>query len=130
MIPSTPGLRYLASAAQHCAIPVIWAVAIRLLLSRVLDVHISIWKITFGSLVILPVGEVARVLLKERSDRRDAAAMGAQTVPKVRGKLFGNLDVIRKVKKAWMTEYPGAYIFSTSRLLNPSMKLLLYAARR
>lgn len=102
-------MRYLACAALSFAVPVILGVTIQLLLNRALDVRIPTWIVLFGSLVIVPIKAGIRVFLKERRDRQEAAAMGAQMVPKVRGKLLGNLDIVRKVKEAWATGYPGAY---------------------
>ena len=108
MLPLTPGLRYLAGAALSLAIPAIGGVAIQLLLNRALDARIPTWIVIFGSLVIVPVEGGIRLFLKEWRDRQEAAVMGAQLVPKVRGKLLGNLDVVRKVREAWTTGYPGA----------------------
>lgn len=108
MLPPTPGLRYIAKEALSCAAPVIWGVALQQLLNSALDVNIPTWIVIFGSPVALPVGAVIRVLLKEWRDRRNAAAMGAQIVPRVKGKSFGNLDVVRKSKEVWMTGYLGA----------------------
>lgn len=110
MFPSTPGLRFLAKGALNCAVPVIWGVGIQQLLNRALGAHIPTWIAIFGSLVALPVGVVIRLFLKQRRDRLDAAAMGAQIVPKVKGKRFGNLDVIKRSKEIWMTGYIGMYI--------------------
>ncbi|KAF8715658.1 hypothetical protein AX14_012520 [Amanita brunnescens Koide BX004] len=107
MFPSTPGLRFLAKGALNCAVPVIWGVGIQQLLNRALGAHIPTWIAIFGSLVALPVGVVIRLFLKQRRDRLDAAAMGAQIVPKVKGKRFGNLDVIKRSKEIWMTGYIG-----------------------
>ena len=108
MLPLTPGLRYLAGAALSLAVPATGGVAIQLLLNRALDIRIPTWIVMVGSLVIMPIDAGIRVFLKERRDRREAAALGAQIVPKVRGRLFGNLDAVRKVKEVWMSGYPGA----------------------
>lgn len=108
MLPLTPGLRYLSGAALSFAVPVICGVAVQLLSNKALDILIPTWIVIFGSLVIVPAEAGIRVFLTEWRDRREAAALGAQIVPKVRGKLPGNLDVVRKVKEAWKAGYPGA----------------------
>jgi hypothetical protein len=108
MLPLTPGLRYLSGAALSFAVPVMCGLAGQLLSNRALDVCIPTWIVIFGSLVIVPVEAGIRVFLKEGRDKREAAALGAQIVPKVRGEMFGNLDVVRKVKEVWKTGYPGA----------------------
>ena len=107
MLPPAPGLRYIAKEALSCTVPVIWGVALQQLLNKTLDVNIPTWVIICGSTVALPVRAVIRLFLKEWRDRRIAAAMGAQIVPKVKGKSFGNLDVVKKSKEVWMTGYIG-----------------------
>ena len=107
MLPPTPGLRYIAKGALSCTVPVIWGVALQQLLNRALEVNIPTWIVLFGSPVALPVGAVIRLILRRWRDRRNAAAMGAQIVPKVKGKSFGNLDVVQKSKEVWMTGYLG-----------------------
>ncbi len=80
------------------------------LLTRAFNAHIQTWVIILGSLSILPIATVIRLSLKEWKERREAAAMGAQVVPRVRGKWFGNLDVLRRCKEAWDNGYPGTCI--------------------
>jgi hypothetical protein len=125
MLPPTPGLRYIAKEALSCTVPVIWGVALQQLLNRALDVNIPTWIIICGSPVALPVGAVIRLLLKEWRDRQNAAAMGAQIVPKVKGKSFGNLDVVKKSKEAWMSGYIGACNLMSHVPINNSVSFML-----
>lgn len=111
MLYLTPGFRFLANGVLYSLIgPVVGGLTVQQLLARVFDTHIQTWVIIFGSLSMLPVGTVIQLSLKERKERREAAAMGAQVVPRVRGKWFGNLDVLRRCKEAWDSGYPGTCI--------------------
>ncbi|KAF8332425.1 cytochrome P450 monooxygenase pc-1 [Amanita rubescens] len=111
MLHLTPGLRFLANGVLYSFIgPVVGGLTVQQLLARAFNAHVQTWVIILGSLSILPVATVIRLSLKEWKERREAAAMGAQVVPRVRGKWFGNLDVLRRCKEAWDNGYPGDYL--------------------
>jgi hypothetical protein len=111
MLHPTPGLRFLANGVLYSFIgPVVGGMTVQQLLARAFNTRIQTWVIILTSLSILPVATAIRLSLKQWKERREAAAMGAQVVPRVRGKWFGNLDVLRRCKEAWDNGYPGTCI--------------------
>lgn len=71
-------------------------------------------KIHFGSpltwLIVLsacPLTIAARIWLRSASMRRQAAARGANIVPRVQGKWPGNLDVLLTLMNEFENDYPG-----------------------
>lgn len=109
MVHFTPGLRYLARGAIYGSVPVIGGLAVEHLFNKTFGAHFPTWAVIVVSLAFYPVRAVIRLFLKEWRDRLAAVAMGAQVVPKVRGKSFGNLDIVQKLKETRETGYPGMY---------------------
>lgn len=104
----TPGIHFLAAGAVYCSIPAIGAVAVQNLAVRIYNIHIPTWAVALGSFMTLPLAVYVRIFQKGWKDRRDAAAVGAQIVPKVKGHKFGNLDILRIMTEVWESGYPGA----------------------
>jgi hypothetical protein len=107
MVHVSPGLRYLASGAVCSSVPVIGGLGAQHLLNMVFDARIPTWVVIVASLATFPVGAIIRMSLKEWKDRRDAAIMGAQMVPKLAGRWLGNVDILLKVKEVWASGYPS-----------------------
>ncbi|KAK2461124.1 hypothetical protein APHAL10511_006651 [Amanita phalloides] len=106
----TPGLRFLSKRAGYLAIIVIAIIAIRHLVDNLFDVRTPTWTIIPGSLLTPLLVIHLRITWKGWKDRRDAAALGAQVVPKVKGKRFGNLDIVKNLLEVWVSGYPGDYL--------------------
>lgn len=114
MVHVSPGLRYLASGAVYSSLPVIGGLGAQHLLNMAFDAHIPTWVVIVASLATFPVGAIIRMYLKEWKDRRDAAIMGAQMVPKLAGRWLGNLDIFLKVKEVWASGYPSMCSYHVS----------------
>ncbi|PFH46977.1 hypothetical protein AMATHDRAFT_198725 [Amanita thiersii Skay4041] len=103
----TPGIRFLGSGLAYASLPIIGSTALQQLASKYYDIDVPTWVVVLSSVLAFPGASLARVLWKEIKDRRDAAAIGAQVVPKVRGKKVGNLDILQTMKEVWDSGYPG-----------------------
>ncbi|KAF8631756.1 hypothetical protein AX15_002212 [Amanita polypyramis BW_CC] len=107
MVHLTPGIRFIASGAVYFSAPAIGAASIQFLVDRIYNIHLPTWAVALGSFMTLPLGMYMRIFWKGWKDRRDAAAVGAQIVPKVKGKKFGNFDVQQTMNKVWEHGYLG-----------------------
>lgn len=115
----TPGLRYLASGVAYGSVPVIGVFALQHVLKWAFGTHIPTWMTIVTSLATFPVGVIIRLSLKEWKDRRGAATMGAQIVPKVTGKCLGNVDVLQMLQEASVSGYPS--MCSLTRFLSDKL---------
>ncbi|KAI3611978.1 cytochrome p450 monooxygenase pc-3 [Moniliophthora roreri] len=96
----TPGVRFLASAFAGLCVPPIFAIAgKRILEQRV--IFLPTWTYAAFAVFGWPAFAAIRIILKEVKQRREAYAMGARLVPRVHGKLPGNLDVLRQMMVNW-----------------------------
>ncbi|KIL67115.1 hypothetical protein M378DRAFT_160099 [Amanita muscaria Koide BX008] len=107
MVFLTPGVRLLAKGAAYVSVPVFGGMAIQRFMLRIYDVSMPTWAIVTASIMIIPIAGYISVFWKQVKDRRDAAAMGAQIVPKIPGKKFGNFDVVQRMTQAAEHGYPG-----------------------
>ncbi|KAM6500143.1 cytochrome P450 monooxygenase pc-1 [Amanita muscaria] len=107
MVFLTPGVRLLAKGAAYVSVPVFGGIAIQRFMLRIYDVSVPTWAIATASIMIIPIAGYISVFWKQVKDRRDAAAMGAQIVPKIPGKKFGNFDVVQLMTQAAEHGYPG-----------------------
>lgn len=102
----TPGMCYVGRWILSPALPV---VALFLLLARFLQavgVSLSVGGATALFIVISLAISIGSILLAEVSQRHRAAAHGARLIPRVKGYLPGNVDVL--FDSIWRTEM--AYI--------------------
>lgn len=68
------------------------------------------WTLLVGSSISLPIGFALRVLYVGIARRRQAARMGARLAPCVKGKRFGNLDVMFNLVQQVRNGYVGMSI--------------------
>jgi hypothetical protein len=102
----TPGARFLAGIFGALSVPPVTAiVGKRLLEDR--GIFFPTWAYVAVGILGWPVYATIRVLLKDINERRAAYVLGARVVPKVHGKLPGNLDVLRQMMHNWRAGYPG-----------------------
>ncbi|KAF8631752.1 hypothetical protein AX15_002208 [Amanita polypyramis BW_CC] len=128
MVLLTPGVRLLASGVAYCSIPVIWATAIQCVMGRIYNIHVPTWAVALGSVAALPLAMYMRVFWKRWKDQRDADAMGAQVVPKAKGKKFGNLDIVQRMREVWEFGYPGDYLGGLFDSFGPLFNLYIMHA--
>ena len=105
----TPGVRLLATGAAYVSVPIFGGMAIQRFMLRVYDVSVPTWVVATTSILIIPIAGCISVFWKQVKDRRDAAAMGAQVVPKLPGEKFGNFDIVQVLAHASEHGYPGVY---------------------
>lgn len=109
MVLTTPGIDFLARSIAFLSIPLVLALGAQRLLSGSLDYHIPTWVVLTGSFIIIPIFTTARIWYLDVKHARHAAALGARFVPRVKGKWFGNLDVLLEMRENWQRGYPGGY---------------------
>ncbi|KAM6491100.1 cytochrome P450 monooxygenase pc-1 [Amanita muscaria] len=100
----TPGIRFLSIGAGYLSVAILVCIAIQRLF------HIPTWVIATTCIVALPLRIYVPVIWKQFKDERDAASLGARTVPKLNGRLFGNIDTLRTLQRVWKDDYPGDYL--------------------
>ncbi|KAK7046124.1 hypothetical protein VNI00_007127 [Paramarasmius palmivorus] len=104
----TPGARFLAGVFGALSVPPIAAIiGKRLLEDR--GIFFPAWAYVAVGILGWPAYATIRVLLKDINERRAAYVLGARVVPKVHGKLPGNLDILRQMMHNWRAGYPGKY---------------------
>ncbi|KAF8636108.1 hypothetical protein AX17_003812 [Amanita inopinata Kibby_2008] len=119
MVHLPPGVTFFAAGSAYFSLPVLGGAAVQHIVTKYYAIRIPTCQVLLVSILALPVAGAVRVLWKILKDRRDAAAMGAQVVPKVRGRQFGNFDILQTMKKVWEGGYPGDGLEERFELLGP-----------
>jgi cytochrome P450 len=65
------------------------------------------WILLLGATSSLPIGFALRILYVGVVRRRQAARMGVRLAPRIKGKRFGNLDIMLKLVDGFNNGYPG-----------------------
>lgn len=107
MVPITPGMIFLSRTLPTLGLALIALLGVRILLVTTLHIRISIPAIIAGLSILLPVIVLVHHGLNLMSERRRARNMGARIVPKVVGKLPGNLDILIRMVHNVRNGYPG-----------------------
>ncbi|KAL0953038.1 hypothetical protein HGRIS_007240 [Hohenbuehelia grisea] len=107
MAVTTPGIDFLArSILRFSPLGIIYIISHQLSV-RYFGYSIVSPAYALYLLVFAIVASVLRVVLVKISHRREAKALGAQQIPKVKGRWIGGIDVFRRVMHSWAHEYPG-----------------------
>lgn len=78
----------------------------------------------------IPASEVILSTLSSRRKRRDYARLGAIPIPKVKGRRFGNIDVLQALIEAEDKEYPGDIFLKWSLEYGPTFDMnILWASQ-
>ncbi|KAJ3806004.1 cytochrome P450 monooxygenase pc-1 [Lentinula lateritia] len=103
----TPGILYITRALAFPSFFAVGVVAVR----RFLETHASLvlptWIFVIISILSLPTLITCRILLRDWRQRRDAAAIGARIAPRVKGKWFANLDLLKMMMNNYYKGYPA-----------------------
>ncbi|KAJ3824548.1 cytochrome P450 monooxygenase pc-1 [Lentinula raphanica] len=103
----TPGIIAIARALVFPGLLTAGVVALRSLIGSSTGIILPTWTLISISVSSLPVLSICRILLKELRQRREAAALGARLAPRVKGKWFANLDVLKMMMDNYHTGYPA-----------------------
>ncbi|KAG2056638.1 cytochrome P450 [Suillus hirtellus] len=103
----SPGAAYLTRGLLSVVVPAASSVIIVVRLASLKGVRISPWLISAVVLGAAPLGFAAYVLADEISQKRKANRLGARLVPRIHGKLPGNLDKVVKMVLKNENEYLG-----------------------
>ena len=102
----TPGITLLFRAFIRLLAPLITLI-IPLLVLNDFGVTLPTWIVISVVALCLPVAVALRIIIKDVSHRRRAAALGARPVPRCQGKWPGNLDLLKNMLKVSREGYPG-----------------------
>ena len=107
-MPFTPGLSFLA---QSLFLPVALPGTLILLLHHFDLLQIPTYHLFALFVASFPAYISFRIIKQDIQHARHAKSLGARLVPKLKGKLPGNLDILRKLMHAERYGYPGAFTF-------------------
>ena len=102
----TPGITFLFRGFVRSLIP-FTTIVISLLVLNDLSITIPAWTLISGTALCLPVAVALRIVIRDVTYRRRAAALGARPVPRCQGKWPGNLDLLKNMLKVSREGYPG-----------------------
>lgn len=106
-IVSTPGIDFLVKGCFFLSIPVFAVIALGKIHEYTGGSAFPTWtliSVGVASIPVLAAGHIAGTRLRHI---REAAAVGAKIVPQVKGKWFGNADVLKVMVHHGMNGYPG-----------------------
>ncbi|KAJ3758543.1 cytochrome P450 monooxygenase pc-1 [Lentinula raphanica] len=103
----TPGIVAIARALVFPGLLTAGVVILQRLIGKSTGIILPTWTLISISVFSLPVLSICRIMLKELRQRREAAALGARLAPRVKGKWFANLDVLKMMMDNYHTGYPA-----------------------
>jgi len=107
----SPGLQVLGRLGLSLSVPLLaLTLARRELLSR----DVPVWITNLSLVILLCSFFAAQIQYAEYKMRRRAYALGARVAPRVRGKLPGNVDVLKTAVDSWRFGYPGWQWFNAT----------------
>ncbi|KAG5653249.1 hypothetical protein H0H81_001506 [Sphagnurus paluster] len=107
MVLVTPGVDFIIYHLVRISVPSgLFAISLRALGANC-GYPLPTWALVFGTTLFVPVAIAARIIHKSFDEKRQAAAVGARLPTQVKGKRFGNLDVLLTIKKMWDHGYPA-----------------------
>ena len=71
----------------------------------------------------VPLQEVVRSAVSSHRKRAERIRLGAQPVPKVKGKKFGNWDILQELIQSEKEEYPGDLFRRWAREYGPTFDM-------
>jgi hypothetical protein len=106
-MPFTPGLTFLA---QSLFLPVALPGTLILLIHHFDLLQIPTHHLFALFIASFPAYISFRIIKQDIQHARHAETLGARLVPKLKGRLPGNLDILRKLMYAERYGYPGAFV--------------------
>lgn len=102
----TPGISFLGRIVLSTGSIYLGTVCLARFATK-LGISLPPWVLLLGATSSLPIGFALRILYFRIIHRRQAARMGARLAPSIRGKQFGNLDIMLKLVERFDNGYPG-----------------------
>ncbi|KAG1824289.1 cytochrome P450 [Suillus variegatus] len=122
----SPGVAYLTRGLLSVVVPAASSVIIVVRLASLKGIRISPWLISAVVLGAVPLGFAAYVLADGVSQKRKANRLGARLVPRIHGKLPGNLDKVVKMVLRNENEYLGRPIEDEIKVLGPTINFRFF----
>lgn len=104
----SPGLQVLGGITFSLVPPLAALAIVKRELLYLCDVDIPSWLMPIVGLLFCVVFAIVRVQYAEHQLRQRASAFGARLPPRVRGRLPGNIDVLKRLLDSWRYGYPGS----------------------
>ncbi|KAJ3800615.1 cytochrome P450 monooxygenase pc-1 [Lentinula aff. detonsa] len=106
----TPGIISITQSLVFTGLFTFSVVALRRFLEKSAGIFIPTWILVSISILGLPVLITCRILFRDWRQRHDAAALGARIAPRVKGKWFANLDLLKMMMNNYYRGYPGTQV--------------------
>ncbi|KAL0953039.1 hypothetical protein HGRIS_007241 [Hohenbuehelia grisea] len=119
MLTVTPGIVLLLRGLTIYVGPTILLIAATKQLASTRDISLPTWFLVIVGLLAIPAYSVVRIATSEFKLKRDAAAMGCQLVPRIRGKKLANIDILWRLLESWEADYPGEAILDIVKEMGP-----------
>lgn len=116
-ITVTPGVLFIGRNLLPILLATAFIAGIRHLGTRFNVAVPSTWILVLASVLFVPISFAVGIIIKDISDRRAAAAMGARTAPRILGRLPGNLDSWKRMLNHFAYGYLGKNQERSSLLL-------------
>ncbi|KAG2156910.1 cytochrome P450 [Suillus bovinus] len=122
----SPGVAYLTRGFLSVIFPTASSIIIIQHLAFLQGFRVSPWPLSLVVLGAAPLGFAAYIFMDEISQRRRATRLGARLVPRVKGKLPGNLDKIVGIFMRLETEYLGQPALDEMKELGPTLNFRFF----
>ncbi|KAJ7131724.1 cytochrome P450 monooxygenase pc-1 [Mycena crocata] len=93
----SPGVAFLLRSSPILAIPLAVLAGVPAICEP-LDLALPTWVVVLLAVASLPLYAICRVTFQDLRDKRAASAAGARLVPKVKGRSFGNIDILKMMR--------------------------------
>ncbi|KAG2139815.1 cytochrome P450, partial [Suillus bovinus] len=122
----SPGVAYLARGLLSVVVPAASSVIIVVRLASLKGIRVSPWLVSAVVLGAAPFGFAAYVFADGILQQRKANRLGARLVPRIQGKLPGNLDKVVKMVLRNENEYLGQSIEDEIKVLGPTINFRFF----
>ncbi|KAG1750552.1 cytochrome P450 [Suillus paluster] len=122
----SPGVAYLARGLLSVIVPAASSVIIVVRLASLKGFRVSPWLMSAVVLGAAPLGFAAYVFADGRSQQRKANRLGARLIPRVQGKLPGNLDKVVNLVVKSENDYLARPILDEINVLGPTINFRFF----
>lgn len=103
----TPGLVFLSHRLLSLVCLSVLVASVRLALNAYLGLSTPAWAYAVLTALCVPLALILRIIFDEMHHHRRASVLGARMVPRVVGRSFGNVDLLKTLFKETQDGYPG-----------------------
>ncbi|KAF9007213.1 CYP63 cytochrome P450 monooxygenase-like protein [Cyathus striatus] len=108
----TPGIDFFARGAFFLLLRSSGLIAVERFASLLYTTDLApVWPLFVASLLSFPFEIMIRIIVTEIRHRKEAAAVDARMVPRVKGRWIGNLDVLNGLRTNFWYGYPADDMF-------------------